>query len=56
MQYLFFVSPLNLSFIHPLFGIFGCPHEEGIDYPEVESCSQRPFLAGRNRATGNREH
>ncbi|MGQ9873599.1 MAG: hypothetical protein ACUVQO_22915 [Leptodesmis sp.] len=24
-------------------GIFGCPHEEGIDYPEGESCPQCPF-------------
>ena len=36
--------------------IFGCPHEEGIDYPEGESCPQCPFWAGRNRATGNIEH
>jgi hypothetical protein len=36
--------------------IFGCPHEEGIDYPEGESCPQCPFWAGRNRATGTVEH
>ena len=36
--------------------IFGCPHEEGIDYPEGEFCPQCPFWAGRNRATGNVEH
>jgi hypothetical protein len=36
--------------------IYGCPHEEGIDYPEGESCPQCPFWAGRNRATGNVEH
>ena len=29
--------------------IFGCPHEEGIDYPEGESCPQCPFWEGRDR-------
>ena len=29
--------------------IFGCPHEEGIDYPEGEACPQCPFWKGRDR-------
>ena len=29
--------------------IFGCPHEEGIDYPEGEPCPQCPFWRGRDR-------
>lgn len=29
--------------------IFGCPHEEGIDYPSGELCPQCPFWAGRDR-------
>jgi hypothetical protein len=29
--------------------IFGCPHEEGIDYPEGEDCPQCPFWKGRDR-------
>ena len=33
-------------------GIFGCPHEEGIDYPEGEACPQCPFWAGRDRFAG----
>jgi hypothetical protein len=24
-------------------GIIGCPHEEGIDYPEGEACPECPF-------------
>lgn len=28
-------------------GILGCPHEEGIDYPQGTSCPQCPFWAGR---------
>ena len=29
--------------------IFGCPHEEGTDYPEGESCPECPFWKGRDR-------
>jgi hypothetical protein len=34
--------------------IFGCPHEEGTDYPEGESCPHCPYWAGRDRLTGIR--
>ncbi len=33
-------------------GIMGCPHEEGIDYPEGKHCPKCPFWAGRDRFTG----
>jgi hypothetical protein len=32
--------------------IIGCPHEEGIDYPEGEPCPQCPFWRSRDRFTG----
>lgn len=32
--------------------IIGCPHEEGIDYPEGTTCPQCPFWANRDRWTG----
>lgn len=32
--------------------IIGCPHEEGIDYPEGKTCPQCPFWASRDRWTG----
>jgi hypothetical protein len=32
--------------------IIGCPHEEGIDYPEGEVCPMCPFWANRDRWTG----
>ena len=35
-------------------GVIGCPHEEGIDYPEGKSCPQCPFWAGRDRFTHER--
>ncbi len=31
--------------------IFGCPHEEGIDYPDGEVCPHCPYWANRNRST-----
>lgn len=33
-------------------GIMGCPHEEGIDYPDGEVCPQCPYWAGRDRVSG----
>jgi hypothetical protein len=36
--------------------IIGCPHEEGIDYPEGEECPLCPFWKGRDRWSGEREH
>ena len=35
--------------------IIGCPHEEGIDYPEGGVCPRCPFWAARNRWTGEVE-
>lgn len=35
-------------------GIIGCPHEEGVDYPDGASCPQCPFWAGRDRFTHER--
>jgi len=37
-------------------GIIGCPHEEGIDYPENSSCPQCPFWEIRDRFTGEIIH
>lgn len=34
--------------------IIGCPHEEGIDYPEGKPCPQCPFWASRDRFTHER--
>jgi hypothetical protein len=33
-------------------GIIGCPHEEGVDYPEGDVCPACPFWADRDRWTG----
>jgi hypothetical protein len=36
--------------------IIGCPHEEGIDYPEGEACPQCPFWRNRDRWSGETQH
>jgi hypothetical protein len=36
--------------------IIGCPHEEGIDYPEGEACPQCAFWATRDRWSGEVLH
>ena len=36
--------------------LIGCPHEEGIDYPEGQSCPECPYWAGRDRWKGDRVH
>ncbi len=36
--------------------IIGCPHEEGIDYPEGEYCPECTYWIGRERFTGNIIH
>lgn len=33
-------------------GIVGCPHEEGVDYPEGEWCPECPYWRNRDRWTG----
>ena len=36
--------------------IIGCPHEEGIDYPEGEGCPKCKYWIGRDRFAGNIVH
>ena len=36
--------------------IMGCPHEEGVDYPEGESCPKCPFWKDRDRFTHKKVH
>ena len=36
--------------------IIGCPHEEGIDYPEGKPCPECPYWSGRDRWSGEVIH
>ncbi|HEX6566955.1 MAG TPA: hypothetical protein VF020_21875 [Chthoniobacterales bacterium] len=36
--------------------INGCPHQEGVDYPEGETCPKCPFWSGRERPIERQSH
>ncbi len=36
--------------------IIGCPHEEGVNYPDGQPCPKCPFWARRDRWTGEILH
>jgi hypothetical protein len=36
--------------------LLGCPHEEGIDYPQGESCPHCPYWKNRDRFSHERIH
>lgn len=55
-QVLEFIQTNGAKSVGMLDRIIGCPHEEGIDYPEGHSCPLCPFWVGRNRWTGRIEH
>ncbi len=37
-------------------GIVGCPHEEGVDYPDGQVCPRCPYWAHRDRWAGDIVH
>jgi hypothetical protein len=47
-----FMKELDVVSVSMVDRIIGCPHEEGIDYPDGESCPQCPFWRSRDRLTG----
>ncbi len=55
-QILEFITSHNVRTVIMTDRIIGCPHEEGIDYPEGESCPKCPYWAGRDRWTGELIH
>jgi hypothetical protein len=46
-----FITKQNAKSVALMDRIIGCPHEEGIDYPEGQTCQQCPFWANRDRFT-----
>ena len=46
-----FLEQHNVHRVGMVEKIIGCPHEEGIDYPENEKCPHCPFWANRDRWT-----
>lgn len=50
-EVLLFIDTHNAKSVSMLDKIIGCPHEEGIDYPEGEYCQQCSYWKGRDRFT-----
>ncbi|WHO71420.1 hypothetical protein [Rhizobium sp. BT03] len=50
-----FLRENDVKSVAAMDGIFGCPHEEGIDYPVGEACPACSYWNGRNRFTGKLE-
>lgn len=53
-QLIAFLKTHNAKSVITVDKIIGCPHEEGVDYPEGKSCPKCPFWAGRDRFTHER--
>ncbi len=51
-EILSFVKEHNVQRVAMAGRIIGCPHEEGIDYPEGSVCPQCPYWAKIDRWTG----
>ena len=51
-----FIKENNVKSVVITDRIIGCPHEEGLDYPEGSKCPQCPFWAFRDRFTGEIIH
>ena len=51
-QILSFLDEQHVQRVAMVDRIIGCPHEEGTDYPEGESCPQCPYWAEHDRWTG----
>ncbi|RBW67012.1 hypothetical protein DS893_01170 [Vibrionales bacterium C3R12] len=51
-----FIDENNAMTVSMIEKIIGCPHEEGIDYPEGEACPICTYWTGRDRFTGELLH
>ena len=51
-EILTFIKDHNVKRVAMVGRIIGCPHEEGIDYPEGSTCPKCPFWSIRDRWTG----
>ncbi|MBL1275642.1 MAG: hypothetical protein COB30_006115 [Ectothiorhodospiraceae bacterium] len=55
-EVLAFIEENEVSTISMTDKIMGCPHEEGIDYPEGEPCQKCSYWNGRDRLTHEMLH
>jgi len=55
-QVLAFIEENEAKSVGMIEEIIGCPHEEGIDYPDGKSCSKCGYWKGRDRFTHEMLH
>jgi hypothetical protein len=48
-EVLAFISDKGVKSLVMTDGVYGCPHEEGVDYPEGQACEACEFWKGKNR-------
>ena len=48
-EVLAFIAEQNVRSLVVTNGVYGCPHEEGVDYAEGQHCEQCPFWKDRDR-------
>ena len=51
-----FINENNPKTVSMIEETIGCPHEEGIDYPEGDFCPKCTYWKGRDRFTGEMLH
>lgn len=51
-----FIAEHNAKSVVMVDRIIGCPHQEGIDYPDGEECQECTFWKARDRWSGDRIH
>ena len=55
-EVLAFIEENEAKSVSMLEQIIGCPHEEGIDYPDGEACPECKYWKGRDRFTHEMLH
>jgi len=55
-EILSFIDANGAKSVSMIQDIIGCPHEEGIDYPEGDYCTECNYWKGRDRFSGEIEH
>ncbi len=53
---LLYLEEQNIVSVAAVDRVIGCPHQEGIDYPDGETCPECTFWKGRDRWSGDQIH
>ncbi|MBL4631818.1 MAG: hypothetical protein JKY14_11890 [Paraglaciecola sp.] len=55
-EVLCFINEHGAKSVNMIQEIIGCPHEEGVDYPEGNYCPECKYWQGRDRFSGEMVH